>query len=132
MNHEFYEVENALNRLESLQDEHIESFQTQLLPDLEGQTAKRKEAFNHLTCCLEKFFTQASKGDEKTVSMIQIFSKQIERLQHQNLVLKEKVETHREDLKARMKKITKGRKAIRSYRPPSSFLNRPRAISVTN
>ena len=132
MNLEFCEVENALNRLENLQDEHIDSFQTQLLPDLESQTAKRREAFDHLACCLEKFFSQLPEEDEQTVSMIQTFTKQITRLQHQNLILKEKVELHKEDLQARMRQITKGRKAIGSYRPPSSFLNRPRAISLTN
>ncbi|WP_022664680.1 hypothetical protein [Desulfospira joergensenii] len=133
MSQEFHEVENALKRLEKIQAEHIESFQIQLLPDLEAQTAKRREAFDNLICCLEKFFTRTGQDDEEqTASMVLIFKKQLKGLQRQNLTLKEKVEAYREDLRARMKHLAKGRKVIDSYRPPSSFSNRPRAISLTN
>ena len=132
MSQEFTKVKNALSRLERIQEEHIESFHVQLLPDLEAQTAKRREAFEALICCMEKFFIRASEEDEHTASMVLSISKQVERLQRQNIILKERVETHREDLRARMKHIVKGRRVIKSYRPPSYIVNRPRAISLTN
>lgn len=131
MNQEFNGITSAVNRLERIQNEHIESFQTQVLPDLEAQTAERKKAFDSLIRSLDMFFTRSGQ-DEQTAVLMRSLTERIQGLQNQNRILKEKVETYREDLKARMKHLAKARKGINAYRPPSSFSNRPRAISLTN
>ncbi|WDP87268.1 MAG: hypothetical protein HUN05_20825 [Desulfobacter sp.] len=109
MNQEFENITHAMAVLDSIQAEHIESFQTELMPDLEDQMGKRHQAFNQLSDQLNLFFARTEQYDEAQLrSMILTFSKQMNKLQNQNLMLKEKVELYRENLKARMKKMTKG------------------------
>jgi hypothetical protein len=133
MDLEFENVKHALTRLDRIQAEHIESFQTQLLPDLEYQTALRQEAFDSLTTRLNIFLGQADRYDkEQMTSMVLWVKEQVSGLQHQNLMLKECVEAYKNDLKERMNGLTRGKRALGSYGPSSSFSKRPRVISLTN
>lgn len=133
MEREFHSVTNAIDVMDRIQARHLESFQAELLPDLERHTLERTEAFERLTSCLTLFFNQIQMSDEAQASpMVETITEQITRLQQQNQMLVEKVETYKADLQARMRGLTKGRQAMKSYGPPSSFSKRPRVISLTN
>lgn len=136
MEHEFHNLSNAILFMDELQAKHIEAFQAELLPDLERQTLERNQAFESLTSSLQRFQKRIGLAEDAQANqaekMILAISEHITRLQQQNRMLVDKVEAYRADLQARMRGMTKGRQAIKSYGPPSSFTKRSRVISLTN
>jgi molecular chaperone DnaK (HSP70) len=133
MEKEFYHVKTAIDTMDKLQTKHIESFQKELLPDLERQNLERNKAFEMVRYSLHQFFKQADFSEEpQTEDMVATVKNLITRLQQQTQILVEKVEAYKTDLQARMGNLSKGRQAIKSYGPPSSFSKRSRVLSLTN
>ncbi len=133
MLNEFQHINNTLKKLDKMQASHIKSFDTELMPDLELQLIERNEGFNKLKQSVKKFIDDAGlDNNADKESMAAVFIGHISTLISQNKVLEAKVRVHRDGLKASMKKILRGKQVIDSYGSPSSVLNRPRAINLTN
>ncbi len=129
----FHHINATLIRLEKIQANHIESFNTEILPDLEHQMIERNEAFRILKKDVGKFLKDTGPGKEAdTESMMYIFIERINTLITQNKALEKKVIAHRNGLRESMKRMSIGKKIIGSYGSPSSVSNRPRAINFTN
>ncbi len=132
MENEFRQIRDTLNRLDTIQMSHIESFDTTLMPDLEHQLAERTQAFDKLKKQVNRFIAKTGNGNTTTESMTIGFIDRINTLIAQNKVLEKRVTEHRDGLQESLKKISRGKKAIGSYGSPSSVSNRPRAINLTN
>jgi DNA-directed RNA polymerase beta' subunit len=133
MENEFRQIRETLNRLDTIQMSHIESFDTTLMPDLEHQLSERTEAFDKLKKQVNRFIANTNNGNTAdTESMTIGFIDRINTLIAQNKVLEKRVTDHRDGLQKSLKKISRGKKAIGSYGSPSSVSNRPRAINLTN
>lgn len=136
MKKKYTHIKESIKRINLLQESHIGSFQTDLLPDLDQQQTQRKIAFEYLHNALKTFMEDAEKydmtADDEKRLMVQEIVNDIKILMDQNKVLKCEVLAFKNDLQKHMKKMSDGRKKIGGYRLPASFANRPRAINVTN
>lgn len=136
MKKKYTHIKENIERIKLLQESHIGSFQTELLPDLDQQQTERKKAFEYLHNTMKSFMEEAEKydmtADDEKQLMVQEIINDIKILMDQNKVLKCNVLAYKNDLQNHMKKVSDGRKKIGGYRMPASFANRPRAINVTN
>jgi hypothetical protein len=127
----FIQVREALRRLDDLQASHLDSFETQTLPDLEDQMAQRKAGFSHLKKQLTPFFLEAKAMDRaEKAPMIADVKMYFQSLLHQNERLKIKIESHKNRLENSIKNITKGRQVFRAYRSPAAQRNQPKVINT--
>jgi hypothetical protein len=133
MDNAYQQVKKLLHCMEEMQAHHIHTFDTQVMPDLENQMMQRKHLFDQLGNAVNRFLRQPElENDMDTDGMTRYFNDQMDRLLHQNNILAQKVNTHKNQLQESLKNISRGKHAIRSYGSPSSMINRPRAINLTN
>lgn len=129
----FYQIIGLLDQMEALQDGHIQSFDADLLPDLETQMQERGTGFGDLIRAVDKFNGLAGESpDDDTLEMIRAIDRKIHRLLAQNRTLYQKAKAHRDGIHQSLMALNKGRKVIQAYRPPAYVTNRPRAINFTN
>ncbi len=122
---------DSLYRLDEMQADHIGSFRTQLLPDIEKQMVEREAGFCELKKNLILFFQEAAPSDiEGEKPMTQDVKDHIQLLIHQNKVLKSLVETHKTELENSMKNIAKGRQTIHAYGSSVSQSKQPKVLSL--
>lgn len=110
------QIKKALYKLDELQANHIESFDAQILPDLEQQMMERQAGFEELKKTVALFSGEAEPVDildDKAV--IQSVREHIRLLMNQNKTLKSLIETHKNGLETSMKNIAKGRQTIHAY-----------------
>ncbi len=135
MEKEFLKVEETLNRLQDLHKSHIESFDQKILPDLEKQSKNREIEVGILIKSVSKLVklaaNQTGEGGN-TESMILGLNDRVTNLLEQNKVLRTKVSALRDQLKKGMSQVSKGKKAISSYRSSEAVSNTPRVISITH
>jgi uncharacterized phage infection (PIP) family protein YhgE len=130
MEKQFQQVKDSLNRLDLLHELHIESFRTDLMPDLESQTDERNHEFARLKKSLNKLLTRAETGNDINIEPMSVYvADQITTLLEQNRRLEQIVKGHRNELKKRMKQVSKGKKAIGFYGSADIAGNKPRIIS---
>jgi len=133
MNNEAKKIERSLNRLHDLQASQLESFGKDILPDLEKQSAQRNIEVDDLTRRVIKFEKQLkNNGAVITESFMPDFNDRIAALLEQNRALETKVRTMRDSIKQGMTTVSKGKKAIGSYRSSARVSNNPKVISITN
>ena len=133
MDNAYQQVTKLLHRMEEMQEHHINMFDIQVMPDLENQMMQRKHLFDQLANAVNRFMHQPNlETHMDTDGMTRHLHDQMGRLLHQNNILAQKVNTHKNQLQESLNNISRGKHAIRSYGSPSSLANRPRAISVTN
>lgn len=133
MNKDLQQIKDTLNRLDKIQISHIESFDMELMPDLELQLVERKKEFDKLNTVVSRFVKNGGlDNDTETQSMVYFFIECINTLLNQNKMLEKKVRAHRDYLQESMKRLSRGKLVIGSYGSPSSISNRPRAINLTN
>lgn len=135
MKKEFLKVEETLNRLQDLHKNHIESFDQKILPDLEKQSADREIEVGILIKSVRELVDLAADQTGEgvnTESMIFRLNDRVTNLLEQNKVLRTKVSALRDQLKKGMNRVSKGKKAISSYRSSEAVSNTPRVISITN
>lgn len=132
MQKNFQEITQILDRLESIQDEQIRSFDAELLPDLETQGAERKDGFEELQKAIAGFIAHAERETDelRKETLVKALDEKIYQILAQNRKLYQKVKAHRDRLQDSLKGINKGKKVIRAY--GSQAGSRPRAISLTN
>ncbi len=129
----FTQIKKALNHLDDLQADHMASFDTELMPDLEKQMTERKQGFAELEKAMNAMDpdlqTRADREDDLQVTEI---IKQIRMLMHQNKTLTARVEHHKDGLKNSMHRIGKGKNVIHAYGSPVSHRNRSKVINFKN
>ncbi|MFO7752543.1 MAG: hypothetical protein R6V41_05435 [Desulfobacteraceae bacterium] len=133
MEQQYQKVNKAMNSLFEIQDRHMASFSGDTLPDLENQSAERKEAMNHLQDQVNAFISAVEKDTgSEAQSMMQFFNQRITTLLEQNRTIENRVKAVKDSIGKSMKQLSKGRKGLQSYRPPSlSVQNRPRVINFS-
>lgn len=135
MKKNFKAVEDTLNRLYDLQTDHLASFDKQALPDLEQQSAERKIEISRLIrnvdTLVKQLETETETGAE-TESMLFFLKDRVTGLLEQNRVLEVKVHAVRDNIKNRMKQVSKGTSVIGSYRSSAAAAYTPKVISITN
>ena len=133
MKKNFKAVEDTLNRLYDLQTDHLASFDKQDLPDLEQQSAERGIEVSRLIRNVDTLVKQlkAETGSE-TESMLLFLKDRVTGLLEQNRALEVKVHAVRDNIKNRMKQVSKGASVIGSYRSSAAAADTPKVISITN
>ena len=132
-----------MNRLYDLHECHTVSFNQQDLQDLAKQSydremevgllIKRVKRVSKLIELSEEHTSEAQTGDKiDTHSILLSLNDRVTVLLEQNKALTTKVAAYRDTLKKGMKQISKGKKAIHSYRSSQAVSNNPKVISITN
>ena len=126
-------VEETLNRLDDLHKAHMKSFDKEVLPDLEKQSADRAIEVDRLMKRVEGLVKLSQmQTRENTESIIITLNERVTILLEQNKALITKVHASRDRIKNNMKQISKGKKVISSYRSSAAVSNNPRVLSITN
>lgn len=129
----FEQIKTALDRLDELQQSHIDVFATQIMPDLEEQIAQRKARFTDLETRLALFLMESEAMEsEENIPLLQELKHRIVLLMNQNKMLKSQVETHKIGLENSIKKITKGKQIMTAYGSSESQQNRSKVINFRN
>lgn len=126
-------ITHVIDDLDTIQEGHINSFDQELLPDLEKQCKERNLLVERLAETIGSFTQKVKqlKADEDTEETIMFIKTRISDLLKQNRALEKKVRHHKNGIKKSMKKITAGRKMISSYGSPALSSNIPKVISYT-
>ena len=123
-------IDHTLDRLESIYEKHILSFDEEILPDLEAQIEERRATLSVLKETMAEFLPDPSAAEDW--AEVHRLTGRFEKLKHQITLLISKVEVHRNDLEQGMKQMVQGKQAIHAYGSPGSLRNRPRVITVRN
>ncbi|HAR34221.1 MAG TPA: hypothetical protein DCR95_09095 [Desulfobacter sp.] len=133
MKKNFKAVEDTLNRLYDLQTDHLASFDKQVLPDLEQQSAERDIEVSRLIRNVDILVKQLEiETGTETESMLFFLNDRVTGLLDQNRALEVKVKAVRDNIKNRMKQLSKGTSVIGSYRSSAAAAYTPKVISITN
>ncbi len=126
-------VEETLNRLDDLHRTHMESFDKEVLPDLEKQSAERAIEVDRLMKRVGGLVKLAQTQTRATTeSMMLSLNDRVTILLEQNKALRTKVKASRGQIENNLKQISKGKKVISSYRSSAAVSNNPRVLSITN
>lgn len=132
MEKEFKQIKETLKRLDELHMNHLESFNSDSIPDLEKQSAERETEVNILKKSISHFLTMAEiEPHTDAKSMMLFLNSRVTTLLEKNNALEVKVLTYREKIRNSMKHISKGKQAIGSYGSSAALLNQPKVISLT-
>jgi hypothetical protein len=133
MKKNFNAVEETLNRLHDIQAEHLASFDKQALPDLEQQSAERCIEVSRLIRTVDTLVKQLeTETGAETESMLFFLNNRVTKLLEQNRALEVKVHAVRDNIKNRMKQLSKGTSVIGSYRSSAAAASKAKVISITN
>ena len=133
MKKNFKAVEETLNRLYHLQADHLASFDKQALPDLEQQSAEREIEVSRLMRNVNTLVKQLeTETGAETESMLFFLKDRVTGLLEQNSALELKAHAVRDNIKNRMKQVSKGTSVIGSYRSSAAAAHTPKVISITN
>ena len=129
----FKQLKETLLKLNQMQEDHIDCFDTQLLPDLEQQMVQRREKFTELKQHLSDLFLKTEGMETATKrQLLQEIQEHILSLMHRNKTLKSKVQKHKDELEKSMKNITQGKRVFHAYGASVSQRTRPRVINCRN
>ncbi len=129
----FEQIKTALDKLDELQQSHIDVFATQILPDLEEQIAQRKAGFSDLKKRLALFLMESEAMETKeNIPLLQEVTNRIVLLMNQNKMLKSQVETHKIGLENSIKKVTKGKQMMTAYGSSESQRDQSKVINFRN
>ncbi|EIM64666.1 hypothetical protein [Desulfobacter postgatei] len=133
MKKNFKAVEDTLNRLYDIQADHLASFDKQALPDLEQQSAERDIEVSRLIRNVDILVKQQQiETGAETESMVFFLNNRVTKLLEQNRALQVKVHAVRDNIKNRMKQLSKGTSVIGSYRSSATAASKAKVISITN
>ncbi len=127
-------VIKIMDEIQLLQEAHIHSFETELLPDMKKHCQERQHSFDQfylesgvLIAHLETF------QDKKIVkTIVEHVNNRICGLLAQNDLLSKKTMEHKSRIQESLNHLSRGKTAMDSYGTPAYIKNRPRAIYVTN
>lgn len=128
INKRVMEFTKMLNRLNKLQENHINSFKEELMPDLEKQSAERNRAMEKIKKQFNIVKEITEFNDDKTILF---FNSQISTLIEQNKILEKEIRYHRDCIKKSMKKIAAGKKVLTSYGLSGTYSNSPKVMNFS-
>lgn len=135
MTNQTFKVKQAIENLNDLTEAHINAFNTQVLPDLDNQTASRNKAFSKMKENVDKLMREVTEVEgEDTIREIQEeIVPAVKQLMAQNIRLESKIREHKSRLEASMKRVNFGRKAINGYGSTASMgQSSNKVIAITN
>ncbi len=130
----YHSVMKTMDEIQILQENHIQSFNTQLMPDLETHCQERKHIF-------DRFYTEAGTlisnletilDKDRAKEVVESVNNRIAGLLAQNSILSQKALEHKNRIQESLNNLSQGKRAMTSYGTPSYIQNRPRAIRITN
>ncbi len=130
----YHRVIQIMDEIQILQENHIQSFDTQLLPDMEKHCQERQQSF-------DRFFMESSvliahletlQDQKMAKEIVEHVNNRIAGLLAQNDILSKKTMEHRTRIQESLNHLSRGKAAMNSYGTPAYIKNRPRAIYVTN
>lgn len=127
----FQDIKETFDKLEKIQFGHIDSFDRELMPDLERQTLERKKELDQLKENVDQWTSGDNGMDDDTEATAYYFIERLQTLLNQNETLEKKVRMHKDHLQQILKNLSRGKQVIGAYGSPSSVSNRPRAINIT-
>ncbi len=127
-------VMKIMDEIQILQDAHIRSFDTELLPDMEKHCQERQHIFDRFYVESGVLIAHLETLQDKNIveSIVEHVNKRISGLLHQNDLLSQKTMEHRTRIQDSLNNLSRGKTAMDSYGTPAYIKNRPRAIYVTN
>jgi hypothetical protein len=126
----FTQIKNALEQIDDLQADHMASFDTELMPDLEKQMTERKQGFAELKKAMNNM--NPDLQDMEDNPQVSEIINHIQMIIHQNKTLANRVQQHKDGLESSMRRIGKGRNVIHAYGAPVSHRNRSKVINFKN
>ena len=131
MKKNFQGIKETFDKLERIQFVHIDSFDRELMPDLERQTLERKKELDLLKETVDQWTSRDTDMNDDTEAAAYYFIERIQTLLKQNETLEKKVRMYKDHLQQSLKNLSRGKQVIGAYGSPSSVSNRPRAINIT-
>lgn len=132
MEKEFKQIERRINRLYDLHEIYLASFEKDAVPDLEKRSQERESEVKALFKDVKRFLATAeNKTETHAKSMILALKNRMITLLEQNKTLQTKASVVKGRLEKDMKQVSKGKKAIGSYRSSTAVSNSPKVISIT-
>jgi len=133
MQDKFEKIKHTLKHLYQLQKRHLETFTGENLLDVENQSDERAREFDGLMNRVNDFIKAAKEEKtEDTESMLIFLNDSITALLEQNRAIETKVRGLKDSMEKDMKKLSRGKKAIGSYRSNTASSADPLVISITN
>ncbi len=124
----------TMDEIQTIQEAHIQAFDTELLPDMEKHCRERQQTF-------DRFYMESgvlishleAAQDEKIIkTIVEYVNNRISGLLTQNDLLSKKTMEHKSRIQESLNHLSRGKIAMDSYGTPAYIKNRPRAIYVTN
>ncbi len=130
MEQAFKQVNDILTKLDEMHADHINSFDSQLLPDIEQQMIERDESFTELKATMDRLLGHMETMENlDDIPDIHDILAHIHLLMQQNKILSTAVQGHKQVLEKSMKKVAKGKHVINAYGSPLSQRNQPKVIN---
>ncbi len=114
MDHESSKLLESLIRYNDMQQTHIKSFETELMPDIEKQNFERSKAFEELKNLLNQEFTNI-KADENNLHHVKKCSEHLASILSEGDLLSKRINVYKKELMSHMKQIQNGKKAMQGY-----------------
>ncbi|MDA8134460.1 MAG: hypothetical protein M0T82_07540 [Desulfobacteraceae bacterium] len=127
----FQDITETFDRLERILFGHIDSFDRNLMPDLDRQLLERKKELDLLKENVGHWVGRDTDMNDDNKAATNYFTERIQTLLKQNKTLEKKVRMHKDHLQQSLKNLSRGKQVIGAYGSPSSVSNRPRAINIT-
>ncbi len=130
----YQRVMNTMDEIQVLQENHIHSFDTQLLPDMERHSRERKLSFDRFYMESDELisYLETALDEDMAKEIVENVNARISGLLAQNDLLSQKTMEHRNRIQESLNNLSRGKSAMDSYGTPAYIKNRPRAIHVTN
>ncbi len=127
-------VIKIMDEIQILQEAHIQSFDTELLPDMEKHCRERQHTFDRFYMESDILISHLGAVNDKNIAktIVENVNKRISGLLVQNDLLSKKAMEHRSRIQDSLNNLSRGKTAMDSYGTPAYIKNRPRAIYVTN
>ncbi len=130
----YYRVIQIMDEIHILQENHIQSFDRELLPDMEKHCQERQRFFDRFLMESNVLLSHLETLQDQNMAkeIVEHVNNGISRLLSQNDILSKKTMEHRSRIQASLNQLSRGKTAMDSYGTPAYIKNRPHAIYVTN
>ena len=104
----------SLSHYSDMQQAHLKSFETELIPDIEKQNFERSKAFQELKNLLNQEIGNIN-AEEEDLNLVKLYSERITSILSFEDLLKERIMKYKKELLSHMKQIQHGKKAMKGY-----------------
>lgn len=134
MSMEIAGLKQAIEKIGILNEAHIASFDSKLLPDLNAQTRERTREFSKMKESVDKLIREMTEmKDENIIQQVREIVPAVQELVMQNKCLESRIREHKNRLEGSMKRVNHGKKAIHGYGAAASMGQcSNKVIAITN